>query len=99
MASVVGSPRPTAHFAVDRLGMPLGRIRHLTLGGEWAVVEAGAVFHRSSLVPLDGCRLADSKLVVPWMASTVWAAPRTRIRPDRDISGDLRVQLLHHYGL
>jgi hypothetical protein len=99
MTFVVGSPRPTARFAFDRLGMPLGRIRHVTPDGEWAVVEAGAVFHRSSLVPVDGCRLADGDLVVPWTASTVWAAPRIRRPPDRDISTDLRVELLHHYGL
>ena len=67
--------------------------------GEWAMVEAGAVFHRSSWVPVDGCRLADGDLVVPWMASTVWAAPRSRTRTHRDLSAELRVEPAHHYGL
>lgn len=63
------------------------------------MVEAGAIIRRTSVVPLDGCRVEGEAVVVAATASTVWTAPRTRVWPGRDLPREHRVRLLRHYGL
>jgi hypothetical protein len=108
MASTVGSGRPAVpdrrppvrlavSVVVDRVGTPLGRFRGVTPDGEWAVVESGVVFRRSTLVPIDGCRSDGDRLVVSWSVSTVSSAPRLKPHDRRPVADDLRARLLDLY--
>ncbi|MFC3996589.1 YsnF/AvaK domain-containing protein [Nocardiopsis sediminis] len=90
------------HRLLDREGHSVGKIEQVYFDDEtdspkWVSVQIGMLGHRHSFVPLQGARISEEDLSVPFDKETIKDAPQ--FDAEQHLSMDEENRLYEHYGV